>query len=234
MESRELVQAGIAALHRATGRQGFVVLGKSYLPLDDDFMRSSEPHVRRVLGNNLDTRHPKAAWLPLGRDFRSHEVSRHLRPVPIAARDTLCYANFSVDTHPVREGIARQARALPFVRIDHMGRWLDYPISRETFFERLSRSRFCLCPRGNGVETFRAWDCLYLGVVPIIVREAALHDSMQDLPVLWLAEPEQYGALSEAWLEERWQAILNRRWNYRKLHLSYWLEEAGVPSRDAP
>jgi len=38
------------------------------------------------------------------------------------------------------------------------------------YLEELSKHRFCLCIRGNGVDTHRFWECLYLGVVPIILN----------------------------------------------------------------
>jgi hypothetical protein len=35
---------------------------------------------------------------------------------------------------------------------------------------RLKKYRFCICPEGNGVDTHRLWECLYLRVVPIVIQ----------------------------------------------------------------
>jgi hypothetical protein len=35
---------------------------------------------------------------------------------------------------------------------------------------RLNDYEFCICPEGNGVDTHRLWECLYLKVVPIVVN----------------------------------------------------------------
>ena len=35
---------------------------------------------------------------------------------------------------------------------------------------RLKEYRFCICPEGNGVDTHRLWECLYLRVVPIVLQ----------------------------------------------------------------
>lgn len=47
-------------------------------------------------------------------------------------------------------------------------------ISKSTTFSEylleLSKHRFCLCIRGNGIDTHRFWECLYLGVIPVIIN----------------------------------------------------------------
>lgn len=41
------------------------------------------------------------------------------------------------------------------------------------YLEELAQHRFCLCLRGNGVDTHRFWEALYLGVIPVIVNNTA-------------------------------------------------------------
>ena len=36
--------------------------------------------------------------------------------------------------------------------------------------KRLSTYKFCICPEGNGVDSHRLWECLYLKVVPIVIK----------------------------------------------------------------
>ena len=37
-------------------------------------------------------------------------------------------------------------------------------------FKRMSTYQYCICPIGNGVDTHRFWEALYLKLVPIVVR----------------------------------------------------------------
>lgn len=37
-------------------------------------------------------------------------------------------------------------------------------------FKRLSDYEYCLCPEGNGLDTHRFWEALYLNCVPIVIR----------------------------------------------------------------
>jgi hypothetical protein len=35
---------------------------------------------------------------------------------------------------------------------------------------RLSKYEFCICPEGNGVDTHRLWEALYLQSIPIVLK----------------------------------------------------------------
>ncbi len=43
-------------------------------------------------------------------------------------------------------------------------------LSYKEYLNELSRYKYCLCPRGNGLDTHRFWECIYLGVVPIVIN----------------------------------------------------------------
>jgi hypothetical protein len=36
-------------------------------------------------------------------------------------------------------------------------------------FERLAKYKYCICPEGNGVDTHRLWEALYLKCIPIVI-----------------------------------------------------------------
>ena len=39
----------------------------------------------------------------------------------------------------------------------------------DEYVNELTTYRFCLCIRGNGIDTHRFWESLYLGVIPVVV-----------------------------------------------------------------
>ncbi len=45
-------------------------------------------------------------------------------------------------------------------------------VNYENYLKELSNCYFCLCPRGNGIDTHRFWESLYLGVIPIVIIES--------------------------------------------------------------
>jgi len=48
----------------------------------------------------------------------------------------------------------------------------------ETHLQRLAAHEFCICPEGNGVDTHRFWECIYLRVVPIVVHSPFIANLM--------------------------------------------------------
>lgn len=198
-----------------------VVLGKSDTALDDEVASSLPPNVLRVYGNNLVSEDPRLQYLPMGRDFRSR--ADFMKIQPSSERTIQCYCNFSVNTHPVRRHIQTLLAEKHFVTFENMGHFGRYSLSRYDFLARLANSEFAVCPRGNAVETFRFWDCLYLGTIPIVVYEGRFHDELKDLPVLFLESPEEFATLDKERLLEVREEMLERTYNFNKLRLSYWL-----------
>jgi putative cell wall-binding protein len=45
------------------------------------------------------------------------------------------------------------------------------------YLRELSTYKFCLCIRGNGIDTHRFWESLYLGVVPVIINNNTTNSS---------------------------------------------------------
>lgn len=81
--------------------------------------------------------------------------------------------------------------------------------------------KYCLAPPGRGPDTFRAWESLLVGTVPIVFR-TTINDLYEDLPVLVLDNFEQ---LNEQYLNQQYDIIVSRvNYNFEKLFLKYWMD----------
>jgi hypothetical protein len=47
-------------------------------------------------------------------------------------------------------------------------------------FRRLAEYKFCICPEGNGVDTHRFWEALYLKVIPIVLDSELVRAFQRD------------------------------------------------------
>jgi len=74
------------------------------------------------------------------------------------------YVNFNENTHSSRKLALNIAKSLPSCTIESN-------ISFNIYINNLSKHKFSICPRGNGIDTHRFWECQYLNVIPIIVKE---------------------------------------------------------------
>lgn len=199
-----------------------IVLGKSDLELNDELLQFFSEFQVCVFGNNLNTHDPRAHHMPMGRDFRGRECHSI---APCHEKERLVYCNFSLNTHSIRPKLWAMLEGKHFVRSEHMGSYQSYKLTHRQFYQQLGVSKFCVAPRGNAIETFRMWDSLYVGTIPIVVREAVFHRQLEDLPILFLDSYEQFSELSEEYLEGKYSEMLHRNWNYRKLRWNYWQKQ---------
>ena len=200
-----------------------IVIGKNYRGITHKYLEYIPKNINKIFSNNVNISHPKIVYLPLGRDFRSSDLFDQVKPQ--CEKKYLCYCNFSVNTHPLREKTFDLLKNKTFIEFEHMGNFKQYSISRLEFFQKLAASKFAICPRGQGIDTFRLWDCLYVGTIPIVVKEAVFHESIKNLPILFLDNYDDYANLTEDFLNETYQKFLEQQFDYRKLLLSFWLNQ---------
>lgn len=58
----------------------------------------------------------------------------------------------------------------------------------EQYLREMQNHKFVLCPSGNGIESSRNWETLYMGRVPIFKKHPYLRAMFNDFPVLWVNE----------------------------------------------
>ena len=56
----------------------------------------------------------------------------------------------------------------------------------------LQEYKFAFCPEGNGIDTHRFWECIYLGVIPISLKNIMVEELQKDLPILILDKWEDF------------------------------------------
>lgn len=143
------------------------------------------PKLVAWFAENADLEHPKLHALPLGiaNPRWAHGDQQALKAAMNAriAKTRIFDATFDVRTNPaVREYCIEQTGITPDARLP----FRDY-------LERLASARFCLCPRGNGIDAHRMWEALYLRAVPVVTR-SLLTEQHPDLPMLVLGDWSEF------------------------------------------
>ena len=70
--------------------------------------------------------------------------------------------------------------------------WLGEVTPRENI-QRLAEYRFCICPEGNGVDTHRLWEALFVGCTPVVLKSPFTDILMRNkVPILALDRWEDY------------------------------------------
>jgi hypothetical protein len=87
-----------------------------------------------------------------------------------------------------------------------------------TYINNVYNHKFVLCPRGNGLDTHRFWETLYLKSIPIVKRNYN-NTYFKDLPVVYV---DNWNEINEDFLNYEYDRINNSKFNLDKLNFEYW------------
>jgi len=150
--------------------------GGAYLQLE---IKSVVNVVKRwFMTNQYCFLHDKVHPIPIGVnhiDWGSTDIDK-LRKVE---KENFCYANFTI-TSPYRIRVAEWCWQQPYIDCNFPKRYetqdveLNMPILQgeklemDDFLETLASYAFAIAPTGNGLDTFRTWECILCNTVPIV------------------------------------------------------------------
>lgn len=118
-------------------------------------------------GQNICFQHPKLLFLPIGIANSQWEhgnlmLFNDIHFIQSIQKINKVYFNFNINTNVNK-------RKICYDTLKNKLEWLEN-ISPIDNLKRLSTYEFCICPEGNGVDTHRLWECLYLKVVPVVIE----------------------------------------------------------------
>ena len=97
------------------------------------------------------------------------------------------------------------------------------PSGRIQYLRNLRTNGLVLCPEGNGVDTHRFWETLYMGGVPVVTKNPMMEFFYSNLPVIQLntwSELENRSLIEEKWLE-----ISRKSFDFSIMSSAYWLRK---------
>lgn len=143
---------------------------------DENIINSSEilkilnnDKLKKWYGQNICIDHEKLHLLPIGfaNSMWSHGNLSLFNDKSFV--DSLnnyktkkIYFNFNIGTN-------RGKRQICYDDLKDKLNWLT-PIDPIQNLIRLKKYEFCICPEGNGVDTHRLWEALYLRTIPIVLN----------------------------------------------------------------
>jgi len=80
-----------------------------------------------------------------------------------------------------------------------------------------ARFKFIASPRGNGGDSTRTWDAIYMNSIPIVIKDLVYRDF--NLPIL---QVNDYSEVTNKLLSDYLKYYNNHDFNYEKSTLSYW------------
>lgn len=186
---------------------------------------------RKIFGINVVKFKDISIPLPIGITNNTNESEFHRlfgnNELFMRANDTdflthsngLVYGCFSTETNS-RE---RVPLAKILSRSKHTFDAPEFSIEgRVRYLGNLRKFAFTACPVGNGVDTHRLWEVLYMGGIPIIKRNEILESLLVDLPFVLVDEWDQIN--DAVFLQEAWDRLsVGSNYNFEKLKLGFWI-----------
>eukprot|EP00667_Euglena_gracilis_P013893 EG_transcript_14363 len=180
---------------------------------------------------NVGMPHPMLLPLPLGLNLRQvvalRNTSRHKAPAAAAAALRLAHANFPTNDQPWL--CTPQAKANPsagkcfrdaiMAKLVNNG-VIEAKISKRQapsqYFDDMLQFKFVISPPGHGWDTYRNWEALHLGRIPVM-QHGPLDPMFRDLPVL--QTDADWRDITPAFLQAQWDAMQERKYDFGKLTL---------------
>jgi hypothetical protein len=194
--------------------------------------------AKTLWGVNTEPRKTLASSLPLGVTNDSSETKLHKLfgdASHLAAADSTpfrhdfdgsIYANFNVETNravrgPLLEQLRLQGANVEMPELS--------PRGRIQYLRNLRSHSLVPCPEGNGVDTHRLWETLYMGGTPVVISNKIVNSLINDLPVIVLENWEQLK--DYRLMQELWMNLNSRSYSFAELSVTHWIKQICLNAR---
>lgn len=129
-------------------------------------------NLNKIFTQNIDvTPNNNLIPLPIGmansqwRHGCLRSMEKVLEYLPNIQKTEFFYFNFNIKTNSKKRLDCYNKIMKSKYKIKNIGN-MRYP----DYLKNLAKYKFAICPEGNGLDTHRFWECLYLKVVPICLK----------------------------------------------------------------
>lgn len=167
---------------------------------DRDFTSDMFPYIKefvtKIFAINCTFSDEMVVKIPLGFNDHSTEVLDKM-DFSFTPKSNLIYMNFKLHHHPERPGCYNHFKQFDWVCVEKNF------LPLQDFYSKLKTYKYCICPRGTGIDTHRIYESLYFGVIPIVKRNE-LSDLYEKLPLVLI---EDWSEITEYFLESNYDVF---------------------------
>lgn len=156
-----------------------------------------ENKIIKWYSQNINILHNKLIPLPIGianSQWKHGDLNILQKVIDIEVEKTkLLYINFNINTN-----FNHRKKIFELFKEKKIGTF-EKNKSFENYLISLKKHKFCLVPSGNGIDCHRTWECLYLGVIPIVDKHPHNIKLSKIYPMLLV---EDWNIITEDYLNE--------------------------------
>ena len=99
----------------------------------------------------------------------------------------------------------------------------DKSKSKKDYYEQLAEAKFVLCPSGMGYDTYRHWEVLLMGAIPVFESSPGWDRTFYKLPVVIVKD---FNDVTPELLEEKYIQFTSNidAFDFTRLKKAYWMD----------
>ena len=100
----------------------------------------------------------------------------------------------------------------------------DGKVDRETFYAKIARAKYVLCPEGTGIDCHRTYEAIYFDAIPVM-KSNEMNNFFKEIPVVIVSD---WRMVTKEWLLDNYSEHLSRlsKWksaNPTWIYPTYWM-----------
>jgi hypothetical protein len=177
-------------------------------------------NVIKWYAQNVNVVNPRIESIPIGlENDRWFPELRKKEKITNKNKELIHFKNLVYMNHNIANNPAKRQ---PVYDLFKCKSWVTTEEGRngqnfDGYIDNIYHHKYVICPEGNGMDTHRTWETLYLGTIPIEKRNIN-NFFHEDMPILLVDEWEE---ITESLLREKWADFFCNR-NIKKLTFEYW------------
>lgn len=194
-----------------------VNFNKEYLCLFDKL-----PLLQHIYTQNMNVIHNKVSYLPIGFansmwKHGNYDIYNEIYNMNIEKIKNI-YFNFRIETN-------LKERQKCFNSIKEKNIIFNKSLSYRDYLIELKQHKYAICPEGNGIDTHRFWECLYMNTIPICKKNILINAYQQYYPIIIL---DNWSDLNIELLENKYSTL---KINHNYLDINYYLNKINYSNK---
>jgi len=172
------------------------------------------PNLKKIYTQNMNVLDNRVIPLPIGiansmwthgnQNIINNVIEQNIK------KTNSIYFNFNISTN--RQGKRRDC----YETFKDILPWIN-TFNYERYLKTLASYKFAFCPEGNGIDSHRFWECLYLKVIPICTKNILVNYYSKDFPIIILDKWSDLNINNLNYENYTWD-------NYYKLDMQYYID----------
>lgn len=205
---------------RFSKRKYILISHMSDYPINSDRFKSKPDCIVKWYAQNATYDHPDLIPIPIGVEnhkgaskgiFTDHTwLKENFEKLKNKDKDNQLYCNWNPNTNQKVRG-----PLVEHLKTNGLPVFLESGLSYQEYCSNMSDHQWVVCPPGNGVDTHRLWEALYLGCFPITLKHNIYKN--YDLPIL---QVDKWDDVNKDLLEDHLDKWKSKK--YQMHNMDYW------------